>query len=70
MAGSEPVGVSMPTGCAAKPVVEVSRARDPAGLYFGTRSGDLYGSADDGESWKRIATNLPPILSVRACASA
>lgn len=40
--------------------------QEPAGLYFGTRSGDLYGSADDGESWKRIATNLPPILSVRA----
>ena len=39
---------------------------DPAGLYFGTRSGDLYGSADEGESWKRVATNLPPILSVRA----
>ncbi len=39
---------------------------DPAGLYFGTRSGDLYGSANEGESWKRLATNLPPILSVRA----
>ncbi|MBA3653363.1 MAG: exo-alpha-sialidase [Actinobacteria bacterium] len=41
---------------------------DPAGLYFGTRSGDLYASADEGESWKRVATNLPPILSVRAAA--
>src|SRR5207245_64405 len=39
---------------------------DPAGLYFGTRSGDVYGSADEGGSWKRLATRLPPVLSVRA----
>src|SRR5215469_14567397 len=25
---------------------------DPAGIYFGTRSGDLFGSTDEGKSWK------------------
>jgi photosystem II stability/assembly factor-like uncharacterized protein len=40
--------------------------RDPAGLYFGTRSGEVYGSADDGESWRLLADHLPPVLSVRA----
>ena len=39
---------------------------DPAGLYFGTRSGEVYGSADDGDSWQQIAAHLPPVLSVRA----
>ena len=37
---------------------------DPAGIYFGTASGSVYGSADEGESWSCLAQNLPPILSV------
>jgi len=39
---------------------------EPAGLYFGTRSGEVYGSADDGDSWQLLAAHLPPVLSVRA----
>ncbi|MDQ1370758.1 MAG: hypothetical protein QOF20_3111 [Acidimicrobiaceae bacterium] len=39
---------------------------DPAGLYFGTRSGEVYGSADGGDSWRLLAAHLPPVLSVRA----
>lgn len=39
---------------------------DPAGLYFGTRSGEVYGSADDGDSLQLLASHLPPVLSVRA----
>lgn len=38
----------------------------PAGVYFGTSSGHLFGSADAGESWKVIAGFLPRILSVTA----
>lgn len=41
---------------------------EPAGLYFGTRSGEVYGSADDGDSWQLLAAHLPPVLSVRAAA--
>jgi len=39
---------------------------DPVGVYFGTSTGQLYGSADEGRTWSRIAENLPPIWSVEA----
>ena len=41
-------------------------ALDPAGVYFGTRSGKLYASANEGKSWEAIAEGLPPIVCVRA----
>jgi photosystem II stability/assembly factor-like uncharacterized protein len=37
-----------------------------AGVYFGTRSGKLFGSADGGSSWKLIADGLPPVVCVKA----
>ena len=37
---------------------------DPAGVYFGTTSGHLWASADEGVSWSLVAEYLPPILSV------
>jgi photosystem II stability/assembly factor-like uncharacterized protein len=39
---------------------------DPAGIYFGTNTGKLFGSADEGETWRAIADNLPPVFSVSA----
>jgi hypothetical protein len=39
-------------------------ANDPAGVYVGTTTGELYGSRDGGASWSTLATSLPPILSV------
>ncbi|MEU3602353.1 exo-alpha-sialidase [Streptomyces sp. NPDC006798] len=39
---------------------------DPAGVYFGNRNGELYASADDGDSWRQIAAHLPDVLCVRA----
>lgn len=39
---------------------------DPAGVYFGTVSGELWASGDEGRSWDRVAQYLPPILSVSA----
>ena len=41
-------------------------ALDPAGVYFGTRSGKLFGSADEGQSWSRIVDGFPPVVSVKA----
>jgi photosystem II stability/assembly factor-like uncharacterized protein len=38
---------------------------DPAGVYFGTRNGKLFGSADEGESWTEILDGLPPVISVK-----
>jgi len=37
---------------------------DPCGLYVGTTSGDVFGSADEGESWSPIVRGLPRVMSV------
>jgi hypothetical protein len=37
---------------------------DPAGVYFGTSTGQVFGSADEGNSWRLIADFLPSIWSV------
>jgi molybdopterin converting factor small subunit len=37
----------------------------PLGLWFGATSGELFGSVDDGNTWRVAAANLPPVLSVR-----
>ncbi|MDV6014695.1 exo-alpha-sialidase [Haloechinothrix sp. LS1_15] len=39
---------------------------EPAGIYFGSRSGEVYASADEGDSWRLVARNLPDVLCVRA----
>jgi photosystem II stability/assembly factor-like uncharacterized protein len=39
---------------------------DPAGVYFGNRNGEVYASADEGESWQLVAEHLPDVLCVRA----
>lgn len=40
--------------------------RDPVGLYFGTTSGELWSSADEGASWGQIAAHLPHVYCVVA----
>jgi hypothetical protein len=42
----------------------VTDALDPVGIYFGTRSGKLYGSRDAGKSWKELLNGLPQIVCV------
>jgi len=37
---------------------------EPCGIYFGTTGGQVYGSADAGDSWKPIVRDLPAVLSV------
>jgi len=37
---------------------------DPCGVYFGTTGGQVYVSANSGESWAAIAHDLPAVLSV------
>ncbi len=36
------------------------------GVYFGSRSGEVYASPDEGDTWTRIASHLPDVLSIRA----
>ena len=37
---------------------------DKCGVYFGTTGGQVYASADAGDSWAPIVRDLPPVLSV------
>lgn len=39
---------------------------DPVGLYFGTTSGEVWASPNEGKNWKCIAAHLPHIYSVEA----
>jgi photosystem II stability/assembly factor-like uncharacterized protein len=41
---------------------------EPAGVYFGTNTGHLYASANEGDEWVCIAENMPPIYSVETLA--
>jgi serine/threonine protein kinase len=38
---------------------------DPVGIYFGTRSGELFGSHDEGKTWQKILEGLPSVVCVR-----
>ncbi|MBS0237390.1 MAG: exo-alpha-sialidase [Proteobacteria bacterium] len=37
---------------------------DACGVYFGTTGGQVYASADAGDTWSAIVHDLPPVLSV------
>ena len=39
-------------------------ALDPCGVYFGTSGGQVYASANAGDSWDPIVRDLPPVVSV------
>jgi len=41
-------------------------AHDPVGVYFGTTSGEVWASRDEGGKWTCIARHLPEIYSVEA----
>ncbi len=41
-------------------------SHDPVGLYFGTTSGELWMSRDEGRKWQCIARHLPEIYAVEA----
>jgi photosystem II stability/assembly factor-like uncharacterized protein len=65
----KPLTKGLPQKDAWETVLRDSLATDtaePAGIYFGTRSGKLFASRDDGNSWKCVADGLPPVTCVRA----
>jgi photosystem II stability/assembly factor-like uncharacterized protein len=41
-----------------------TNAADPVGVFFGTTSGEVWGSFDEGESWQCLAAHLPEIYSI------
>lgn len=65
----EPLTRGLPQKDAFEAVLRDGMASDPiqpAGIYFGTRSGKLYGSRNEGASWEMIAGTLPPVVCVKA----
>lgn len=45
-------------------------AGEPAGLYLGTTSGEVWASRNEGDSWRCLARHLPHVLSVTCAPSA
>jgi hypothetical protein len=39
---------------------------DACGVYFGTTGGQVYASADAGDTWQRLPAGLPRVLCARA----
>jgi hypothetical protein len=65
----EPLMRGLPQKAAYETVLRDALATDtldPTGIYFGTRSGQLFGSRDEGKSWERIVEGFPSIVCVRA----
>ncbi|MBM0238596.1 exo-alpha-sialidase [Micromonospora sp. ATA32] len=65
----EPLTVGLPEGAFYPSVLRDAMCADdgnPAGVYFGTRSGEVYASRDEGDSWSLAAAHLPDVLCVRA----
>jgi len=59
----------LPTGPFYPAVLRDAMCVDDAptpGVYFGTRSGEVYASRDEGDSWRLVAAHLPDVLCVRA----
>ena len=55
----------LPQECAYDVVYRHALANELGTLCFGSTTGNLYVSEDEGDSFVSVATNLPPIYSVR-----
>jgi BNR/Asp-box repeat len=65
----QPLARGLPQSNAYETILRDAMTADsfqPAGIYFGTRSGKLFGSGDNGDSWTEIADGLPPVVCVKA----
>ncbi|UNZ16164.1 sialidase family protein [Streptomyces sp. 891-h] len=65
----EALGTGLPEAAHYGPVLRDALCTDdadPAGVYFGNRNGEVFASADEGESWQQLASHLPDVLCVRA----
>jgi len=45
-------------------------SHDPVGVYVGATCGEIWGSADEGESWRCLASHLPFVLAVESAPGA
>jgi hypothetical protein len=64
----QPLSNGLPQSGAYETVLRDAVAVDPldsVGVYFGTRSGKLFGSTDEGDRWSELIDGLPPVISVK-----
>ena len=50
--------------CVLRDSMAVDRLK-PAGVYFGTRSGKVFGSSNEGRRWSMVIDGLPPVTCVK-----
>lgn len=65
----EPLARGLPQDGAFETILRDAMSVDSlesAGVYFGTKSGKVYGSADSGDSWHLVVDGLPQIACVHA----
>ena len=65
----EPLSIGLPQRNCYVNVLREAMSTDslePCGIYFGTTGGQVYASADAGDSWSAIVRDLPRVLSVEA----
>ncbi|NUR89213.1 MAG: exo-alpha-sialidase [Nonomuraea sp.] len=62
----EPFSDGLPDGPVYAAVLRDAMTASPAGVFFGTRDGEVYGSRDGGETWSLVAGHLPDVLTVRS----
>ena len=61
----EPMSEGLPQKDAFETVLRDSMAAGGKSVFFGTRSGKLFGSKDEGATWSQIKEGLPPIVAVK-----
>ena len=62
----EPLTKGLPQKNAYEVILRDSVASTGNNIFFGTKNGKLFGSPDDGDSWKLIEGSLPEITCVKA----
>ncbi len=70
-ASYESLAAGLPTGHAHLVILRDAMATDdldPVGVYFGTSTGQVFASPDEGDTWRLAADFLPPVYAVHAVA--
>ncbi|MEU7837041.1 MULTISPECIES: exo-alpha-sialidase [unclassified Nonomuraea] len=62
----QPLETGLPEGPVHASVLRDAMTASEAGVFFGTRDGEVYCSRDDGGTWSTVVRHLPDVLSVRA----
>lgn len=63
----QPLDRGLPENCYANVLRDALAidSHDPAGIYVGTTGGEVYTSADEGESWSRLPASFARVLCVK-----